>query len=96
MNHMMLCCPYRIGSCLVIGVDASFWIGRFAGIQNGVAILRNAQLFANPGKPIDGIRPAVRIPCCKITFIALSGDKDCKGCEDGKDGKDGKDCKGGK
>ncbi|HEY8909445.1 MAG TPA: hypothetical protein VIM51_04065 [Desulfosporosinus sp.] len=86
---MMLCCPYRIGSRLVIGVDASFWVGRFAGVQNGIAILRNAQLFANPGKPIDGVRPLVRIPCCKVTFVALEGDRD----KDDKEDKDGKKCK---
>lgn len=84
---MMLFCPFPIGTCLVVGVDASFWIGSFAGVQNGVAILRNAQLFANPGKPVDGIRPVIRIPICKITFVALAGDKDCKD----KDDKDGKD-----
>lgn len=84
---MMLFCP-PIGTCLVIGVDASFWVGRFAGIQSGVAILRNAQLFANMGKPIDGIHPVVRIPICKITFVALNDEK----CD--KDNKDGKDNKG--
>ncbi len=72
---MMLFCPSPIGTRLVIGVDASFWIGRFAGIQNGVAILRNAQLFANMGKPVDGIRPLVRIPVRMITFVALEDDK---------------------
>ena len=81
---MMLFCPYPIGTCLVVGVDASFWIGRFAGIQNGVAILRNAQLFANPGKPVDQIRPVVRIPVYKVTFVALDGRK---GDKDDKDQK---------
>ena len=75
---MMLFCPFPIGTRLVIGVDASFWVGRFAGIQNGVAILRNAQLSGNAGKPIDGTRPVVRIPIGMITFVALDVDKDDK------------------
>ena len=81
---MMLFCPYPIGTRLVVGVDASFWIGHFAGIQNGVAILRNAQLFANPGKPVDGIRPVVRIPINKVTFVALDDHKDDKENKDQK------------
>ncbi len=81
---MMLFCPYPLGTRLVVGVDASFWIGHFAGIQNGVAILRNAQLFANPGKPVDGIRPAVRIPIYKVNFVALDGPKEEKDDKDQK------------
>ncbi|HBP64516.1 MAG TPA: hypothetical protein DD730_09635 [Desulfosporosinus sp.] len=84
MNHMMLFCPYPLGTRLVVGVDASFWIGHFAGIQNGVAILRNAQLFANPGKPVDGIRPVVRIPIYKVNFVALDGPKEEKDDKDQK------------
>lgn len=61
---------YPIGTRLGIGVDASFWVGNFGGLQDGVAILTNAQLFANMGKPIDGVRPLVRIPICKITFVS--------------------------
>ncbi|GAB6153937.1 hypothetical protein JCM17380_26870 [Desulfosporosinus burensis] len=90
---MMLFFPYPIGSRLLIGVDSSFWVGRFAGILNGVAILSNAQLFANVGKPIDGIRPVVRIPIRMITFVALKDNKDNK---DDKDDKDNKDNKGDK
>lgn len=90
---MMLFCP-PIGTCLVIGVDASYWVGRFAGIQSGVAILSNAQLFANMGKPIDGIRPVVRIPICKITFVALNDEKDCKDHKDSKNEKCDKNDKG--
>ncbi|HZK55332.1 MAG TPA: hypothetical protein VFC84_14195 [Desulfosporosinus sp.] len=78
---MMLFCPYPIGTRLLVGVDASYWNGHYAGIQNGVAILRNAQLFANPGKPVDGIRPVVRVPICKVTFVAVDyhkGDKENK------------------
>ena len=77
---MRLFCP-PIGTRLEIGVDASFWVGHFAGIQNGVALLRNAQLFANMGKPVDGMRPVVRIPIRMITFVAF---KDCKDGQDGK------------
>ena len=87
---MMLFYPYPIGSQLVIGVDSSFWIGHFAGILNGVAVLTNAQLFANMGKPIDGIRPVVRIPIRMITFVALKDDKDGKDDKDQKDDKDNK------
>ncbi len=61
---------YPVGTRLGIGVDASFWVGRFEGLQDGVAILSKAQLFANMGKPVDGIRPLVRIPICKITFVS--------------------------
>ena len=75
---MMLFCPHPIGTRLIIGVDASSWVGQFAGIQNGVAILRNAQLFGNAGKQIDGTRPVVRIPIGKITFSAVAGEKNDK------------------
>lgn len=61
---------YPIGTRLAIGVDASFWVGNFGGIQDGVALLTNAQLFANVGKPIDGIRPVVRIPIRNINFVS--------------------------
>lgn len=61
---------YPRGTRLGIGVDSSFWVGSFAGCQDGIAILRNAQLFANMGKPVDGIRALVRIPICKITFVS--------------------------
>ncbi|NLI93860.1 MAG: hypothetical protein GX434_17195 [Peptococcaceae bacterium] len=61
---------YQIGARLGIGVDSSFWVGNFGGIQDGVAILTDAQLFANMGKPIDEKRPLVRIPIRLITFVA--------------------------
>ncbi|WP_206809644.1 hypothetical protein [Paradesulfitobacterium ferrireducens] len=61
---------YPIGARLAIGTDSSFWVGSFGGIQNGVALLTNAQLFANVGHPIDGIRPVVRIPIRQITFVS--------------------------
>lgn len=61
---------YPIGTRLGIGTDSSFWVGSFRGILNGVALLTNAQLFANMGKPVDGNRPVVRIPISQITFVA--------------------------
>ncbi|GAB6171000.1 hypothetical protein JCM15765_04780 [Paradesulfitobacterium aromaticivorans] len=61
---------YPIGARLGIGTDSSFWVGSFGGIQDGVALLTNAQLFANNGNPIDGIRPVVRIPIRQITFVS--------------------------
>ena len=61
---------YPIGTRLGIGTDSSFWVGRFGGLQDGVAILTKAQLFANMGKPVDGERALVRIPICKITFVS--------------------------
>ena len=61
---------YSIGTRLGIGTDSSFWVGSFGGIQNGVALLTNAQLFANVGKPIDGIHPVIRIPIKQITFVS--------------------------
>jgi hypothetical protein len=61
---------FPIGTRLGIGTDSSFWVGRFGGIRDGVAILTNAQLFANIGKPVDGTRPVVRIPICQITFVS--------------------------
>ncbi|GAB6153929.1 hypothetical protein JCM17380_26790 [Desulfosporosinus burensis] len=61
---------YPKGERLGIGVDASFWVGHFGGLQDGVAILTNAQLYANMGKPVDGVRPLVRIPISKITFVS--------------------------
>jgi len=53
-----------------IGVDSSFWIGKFAGIQHGFLILTEAELFANVGKPIEGLRSVVVIPTRFITFVA--------------------------
>lgn len=79
-----------IGTRLEIGVDASFWVGSFGGIRDGVAILTNAQLFANMGKPIDGIRPVVRIPCRMITFVSFKGNKNAKDENDEKDEKNEK------
>lgn len=61
---------YPIGIRLGIGIDSSFWVGSFGGIQGGVALLTNAQLFANVGIPVDGIRPVVRIPISQITFVS--------------------------
>jgi hypothetical protein len=61
---------YPRGTRLGIGVDSSFWVGTFAGLQDDVAILTNAQLFANIGKPVDGVRALVRIPINKITFVS--------------------------
>lgn len=67
---------HPIGTRLGIGTDSSFWVGSFGGIRDGVAILTNAQLFANMGKPIDGIRPLVRIPINQITFVSLNDNKE--------------------
>lgn len=61
---------YSIDARLGIGTDSSFWVGSFGGIRDGVALLTNAQLFANVGKPVDGCRPVVRIPICQITFVS--------------------------
>lgn len=61
---------YPRGKRLGIGTDSSFWVGRFEGLQDGVAILTKAQLFANMGKPVDGERALVRIPICQITFVS--------------------------
>lgn len=61
---------YPIGSRLAVGMDSSFWIGNFGGIQDGVALLTNAQLFSNIGGPIDGLRPIVRIPLNNVTFVS--------------------------
>ena len=62
---------YPIGTLLAIGMDSGFWAGPFGGIQDGVALLTNAQLFSNVGIPIDGLRPVVRIPIRSITFVSL-------------------------
>lgn len=61
---------FPIGARLGIGTDSSFWVGSFGGIRDGVVLLTQAQLFANMGKPVDGIRPAVRIPINQITFVS--------------------------
>lgn len=61
---------YPIGARLAVGEDSSFWVGNFGGIQDGVALLTNAQLFSNVGTPVDGIRAVVRIPIRNITFVS--------------------------
>ncbi len=61
---------YPIGTILRIGEDSSFWVGNFGGLQDGVALLTNAQLFSNVGGLIDGTRPVVRIPIRAITFVS--------------------------
>lgn len=61
---------YPIGAQLRVGMDSAFWVGNFGGIQDGVALLTNAQLFSNIGTPIDGLRPVVRIPLRQITFVS--------------------------
>ncbi|MDR3587239.1 MAG: hypothetical protein P4L59_18285 [Desulfosporosinus sp.] len=67
---------HPLGTRLGVGTDSSFWVGNFGGIRDCVAILTNAQLFANMGKPIDGIRPLVRIPINQITFVSLNNERD--------------------
>jgi hypothetical protein len=69
-SRLALFDAYPIGTRLGIGEDASFWVGSFGGIQDGVALLTNAQLIANNGKLVDGIRPVVRIPINQITFVS--------------------------
>ena len=76
---------HPIGTRLGIGTDSSFWVGHFGGIRDCVAILTNAQLFANMGKPIDGIRPLVRIPIRQITFVSLNNERDEKDEKDEND-----------
>lgn len=61
---------YPIGAILLIGEDSGFWRGAFGGLQDGVALLTNAQLFSNIGTPIDGLRSVVRIPLRAITFVS--------------------------
>lgn len=61
---------YPIDTRLGVGADSSFWVGNFQGVQDGVAVLTKAQLFANIGKPVDGCRSVVRIPIYQITFVA--------------------------
>ena len=61
---------YPLGTRLGVGTDSSFWVGSFSGVRDEVAVLTKAQLFANIGKPVDGVRPLVRIPICQITFVA--------------------------
>jgi hypothetical protein len=61
---------YPIGARLAVGTDSSFWVGNFGGLQDGVALLTNAELFSNVGTPIDGLRPVVRIPIRNITFVS--------------------------
>lgn len=61
---------YPIGTILRIGVDSGYWIGAFGGLQDGVALLTNAQLHSNIGTPIDCFRPVVRIPIRNITFVS--------------------------
>ncbi|MDR3543931.1 MAG: hypothetical protein P4L69_23685 [Desulfosporosinus sp.] len=61
---------YPIGTRLRIGMDSSFWVGNFGGLQDGVALLTNAQLFSNIGNRVDCIRPVVRIPIRNITFVS--------------------------
>lgn len=62
---------YPIGTRLVVGMDSGYWVGDFGGLQDGVALLTNAQLYSNIGTPIDGLRPVVRIPIRNITFVSL-------------------------
>lgn len=61
---------YPIGAQLRVGMDSGFWVGSFGGLQDGVALLTNAQLFSNVGNPIDCLRPVVRIPLRNITFVS--------------------------
>ena len=61
---------YPIGTPLWIGTDSVSWAGSFGGLQDGVGLLTNAQLFSNVGTPIDGVRPVVRIPIRQITFVS--------------------------
>ena len=61
---------YPIGATLRIGMDAGYWRGRFGGIQDGVGLLTNAQLFSNIGTRVGRRRSVVRIPLRGITFVS--------------------------
>ena len=61
---------YPIGARLAVGMDSGFWVGNFGGLQDGVALLTNAQLLSNIGTQIDGLRPVVRISIRNITFVS--------------------------
>ena len=64
-----LFCNYPIGTRLGVGTDSCFWVGNFECVRDEIAELTEAQLFVN-GKAVDGCRREVRIPICKITFVA--------------------------
>ena len=51
-------------------MDSGYWVGNFGGLQDGVALLTNARLISNIGRPVNGIRPVVRIPIRNITFVS--------------------------
>lgn len=75
---------FALGTRLQVGVDTSYWIGNLAGIRDGVLTLTDAQLHANMGKPVDGIRQSVRIPIRQINFVGQVDGQDGKGEKDGK------------
>lgn len=72
------------GTKLQVGVDTSYWIGNLAGIRDGVLLLTEAQLHANMGKPVDGIRQSVRIPIRQVNFVGQVDDSGGRGDKDGK------------
>jgi hypothetical protein len=59
-----------LGTRLKVGVGRYFWIGNYAGTNNGVLLLSNARLFSDDREPIGSTRALVRIPCRCITFLA--------------------------
>lgn len=61
---------FPLGTRLQVGVNAGNWIGNLAGFENNVVVLSDAQLFANGGSPIEGIRSVARVPLNLITFVS--------------------------
>ncbi|WP_088225252.1 hypothetical protein [Desulfosporosinus sp. FKB] len=59
-----------IGARIIIGTDASTWVGNFGGVIDGVVFVTNARLFSNIGNPVDGLLSVVRIPVRQISYVS--------------------------
>lgn len=60
---------FPIGRNTTVGVDNGFWTGAYGGIQDGVALLTNAQFYNSSGTPVGPAQPVVRIPLAQIQYV---------------------------
>ncbi|AFL99782.1 hypothetical protein Desde_1359 [Desulfitobacterium dehalogenans ATCC 51507] len=75
-NNMLITALFKcfaLETKLEVGVGTRYWVGNFAGLCDGVVILREAQFRSNSCSPIIGTRRTVRIPIGQINFVSQGG-----------------------
>jgi len=60
---------FPIGRSTSVGVSNGFWTGGYGGLQEGIALLTNAQLYDNAGVAVGAVQLVVRIQITGITYV---------------------------